>query len=53
MDTCWDQAIEAENLAQAKAYSTCLSDLADQLEAASAQLVDLDKGQAAAFDFHK
>lgn len=53
MDTCWDQAIEAENLAQAKAYSTRLSDLAAQLEAASAQLVDLDKGQAAAFDFHK
>ena len=53
MDTCWDQAIEAENLAQARVYSTRLSDLADQLEAASAQLVDLDKGQAAAFDFHK
>ena len=53
MDTCWDQAVEAENLAQAKAYSTRLSDLAGQLEAASAQLVDLDKGQAAAFDFHK
>ena len=51
MDTCWDQAVEAENLAQAKAYSTHLSDLAGQLEAASAQLVDLDKGQAAAFDF--
>lgn len=53
MDTCWDQAVEAENLAQAKAYSTRLSDLAGQLEAASAQLVDLDKGQAVAFDFHK
>ena len=53
MDACWDQAVEAENLAQAKAYSTRLSDLAGQLEAASAQLVDLDKGQAAAFDFHK
>ena len=53
MDTCWDQAVEAENLAQAKAYATRLSDLAAQLEAASAQLVDLDKGQAAAFDFHK
>lgn len=51
MDTCWDQAVEAENLAQAKAYSTRLSDLAGQLEAASAQLVDLDKGQATAFDF--
>lgn len=51
MDACWDQAAEAENLAQAKAYSTRLSDLAGQLEAASAQLVDLDKGQAAAFDF--
>lgn len=51
MDTCWDQAVEAENLAQARAYSTRLSDLAGQLEAASAQLVDLDKGQAAAFDF--
>mgnify|MGYP000847224706 FL=1 len=51
MDTCWDQAVEAENLAQAKAYATRLSDLAGQLEAASAQLVDLDKGQAAAFDF--
>ena len=51
MDACWDQAVEAENLAQAKAYSTRLSDLAGQLEAASAQLVDLDKGQAAAFDF--
>ena len=51
MDTCWDQAVEAENLAQAKAYSTRLSDLASQLEAASAQLVDLDKGQATAFDF--
>ena len=51
MDTCWDQAVEVENLAQAKAYSTRLSDLAAQLEAASAQLVDLDKGQAAAFDF--
>ena len=51
MDTCWDQAVEAENLAQAKAYSTRLSDLAGQLEAASAQLVDLDKGQAVAFDF--
>ena len=38
-------------LAQAKAYSTRLSDLAGQLEAASAQLVDLDKGQATAFDF--
>ena len=50
-DTCWDQAVEAENLAQAKAYSTRLSDLAGQLEAASAQLVDLDKGQATAFDF--
>ena len=49
MDTCWDQA--AENLAQAKAYSTRLSDLAGQLEAASAQLVNLDKGQATAFDF--
>ena len=24
MDTCWDQAVEAENLAQAKAYSTRL-----------------------------
>ena len=48
MDACWDQAVEAENLAQAKAYSTRLS---GQLEAASAQLVDLDKGQAAAFDF--
>ena len=32
MDTCWDQAVEAENLAQAKAYSTRLSDLAGQLE---------------------
>lgn len=53
MDTCWDQAVEAENLAQAKAYSTRLSGLASQLEAASAQLVDLDKGQAVAFDFHK
>ena len=53
MDTCWDQAVEAENPAQAKAYSTRLSDLASQLEAASAQLVDLDKGQATAFDFHK
>ena len=53
MDTCWDQAVEAENLAQAKVYSTRLSDLAGQLEAASAQLVDLDKGQAVAFDFHK
>ena len=52
MDT-WDQAVEAENLAQAKAYYTRLSDLAGQLEAASAQLVDLDKGQAVAFDFHK
>ena len=51
MDTCWDQAVEAENLAQAKAYSTHLSDLAGQLEAASAQLVDLDKGQAVAIDF--
>ena len=51
MDTCWDRAVEAENLAQAKAYSTRLSDLAGQLEAASAQLVDLDKGQATAFDF--
>ena len=51
MDACWDQAVEAENLAQAKAYSTRLSDLAGQLEAASAQLVDLDKGQATAFDF--
>ena len=51
MDACWDQAVEAENLAQAKAYSTRLSDLASQLEAASAQLVDLDKGQATAFDF--
>ncbi len=51
MDTCWDQAVEAENLAQAKAYSTRLSDLAGQLEAASAQLVDLDKGQATTFDF--
>ena len=51
MDTCWDQTVEAENLAQAKAYSTRLSDLASQLEAASAQLVDLDKGQATAFDF--
>ena len=51
MDTCWDQAVEAENLAQAKAYSTRLSDLAGQLEVASAQLVDLDKGQATAFDF--
>ena len=51
MDACWDQAVEAENLAQAKAYSTHLSDLAGQLEAASAQLVDLDKGQATAFDF--
>ena len=51
MDACWDQAVEAENLAQAKAYSTRLSDLAGQLEAASAQLVDLDKGQAVAFDF--
>ena len=51
MDACWDQAVEAENLAQAKAYSTHLSDLADQLEAASAQLVDLDKGQAVAIDF--
>ena len=51
MDTCWDQAVEAENLAQAKAYSTRLSDLAGQLEAASAHLVDLDKGQATAFDF--
>lgn len=51
MDACWDQAVEAENLAQAKAYSTRLSDLAGQLEVASAQLVDLDKGQAAAFDF--
>ena len=51
MDACWDQAVEAENLAQAKAYSTRLSDLAGQLEAASAQLVDLDKGQAVAIDF--
>ena len=51
MDACWDQAVEAENLAQAKAYSTHLSDLAGQLEAASAQLVDLDKGQAVAIDF--
>ena len=51
MDVCWDQAVEAENLAQAKAYSTRLSDLAGQLEAASAQLVDLDKGQAVAIDF--
>ena len=51
MDTCWDQAVEAENLAQAKAYSTRLSDLASQLETASGQLVDLDKGQATAFDF--
>ena len=25
MDTCWDQAVEAENLAQAKVYSTRLS----------------------------
>ena len=32
MDACWDQAVEAENLAQAKAYSTRLSDLAGQLE---------------------
>ena len=51
MDACWEQAVEAENLAQAKAYSTRLSDLAGQLEAASAQLVDLDKGQAVAIDF--
>ena len=51
MDACWDQAVEVENLAQAKAYSTRLSDLAGQLEAASAQLVDLDKGQAVAIDF--
>lgn len=51
MDACWDQAVEAENLAQAKAYSIRLSDLAGQLEAASAQLVDLDKGQAVAIDF--
>ena len=51
MDACWDQAVEAENLVQAKAYSTRLSDLAGQLEAASAQLVDLDKGQAVAIDF--
>ena len=51
MDACWDQEVEAENLAQAKAYSTRLSDLAGQLEAASAQLVDLDKGQAVAIDF--
>ena len=51
MDACWDQAVEAENLAQAKAYSTRLSDLAGQLEAASAQLVDLDKAQAVAIDF--
>ena len=51
MDACWDQAVEAENLAQARAYSTRLSDLAGQLEAASAQLVDLDKGQAVAIDF--
>jgi len=51
MDACWDQAVEAGNLAQAKAYSTHLSDLAGQLEAASAQLVDLDKGQAVAIDF--
>ena len=51
MDACWDQAVEAENLAQAKAYSTHLSDLAGQLEAASAQLVDLAKGQAVAIDF--
>ena len=51
MDACWDQAVEAENLAQAKAYSTHLSDLAGQLEAASAQLVDLEKGQAVAIDF--
>ena len=51
MDACWDQAVEAENFAQAKAYSTHLSDLAGQLEAASAQLVDLDKGQAVAIDF--
>ena len=51
MDACWDQAVEAENLAQAKAYSTRLSDLAGQLEAASTQLVDLDKGQAVAIDF--
>ena len=53
MDTCWDQAVGAESLAQQRAYSTRLSDLAGQLEAASAKLVDLDKGQAAAFDFHK
>ena len=51
MDACWDQAVEAENLAQAKAYSIHLSDLAGQLEAASAQIVDLDKGQAVAIDF--
>jgi len=32
MDACWDQAVEAENLAQAKAYSTRLSDLAGHRE---------------------
>ena len=51
MDACWDQAVEAENLAQAKAYSTRSADLPGQLEAASAPLVDLDKGQATALDF--
>ena len=52
MDTCWDQAVEAENPSpKQRPYSTRLSDLASQLEAASAQLVDLDKGQATAFDF--
>ncbi len=41
---------EAENLVS-KAYSTRLSDLAGQLEAASAQLVDLDQRDNDIADF--
>ncbi len=50
MDTCWDQAVEAEALPKQKAYSLLCQDLAGQLGYISS-IGGLGRGQAVAFDF--